>query len=56
MKKISSEQDTYNVSVCTKSEASMIFNAINADKWLWPIFSCKVYQNIPIGIKLQLDV
>ena len=34
----------------------MIFKAINADKWLWPIFSCKVGQNVPIRMKLDLDV
>ena len=26
----------------------MIFKAINADKWLWPIFGCKVGQSVPI--------
>ena len=34
----------------------MIFNAINADKWLWPIYGCKVGQSVPIGMKLELDV
>ena len=34
----------------------MIFKAMNADKWLWPIFGCKVGQNVPIGMKLELDV
>ena len=34
----------------------MIFKAMNADKWLWPIFGCKVGQSGPIGIKLELDV
>ena len=34
----------------------MIFKAMNADKWLWPIFGCKVGQSVPIGIKLELDV
>ena len=34
----------------------MIFKAINADKWLWPIFGCKVGQSAPIGMKLDLDV
>ena len=34
----------------------MIFKAINADKWLWPIFGCKVGQSVPIGMKLELDV
>ena len=34
----------------------MIFKAMNADKWLWPIFDCKVGQSVPIGMKLELDV
>ena len=34
----------------------MIFKAMNADKWLWPIFGCKVSQSVPIGMKLELDV
>ena len=29
---------------------------MNADKWLWPIFGCKVGQSILIGMKLELDV
>ena len=33
-----------------------IFEAINAEKWLWPIFGCKVGQSVQIGMKLQLDV
>ena len=34
----------------------MIFKGIYADKWLWPIFGCKVGQSVPIGMKLELDV
>ena len=34
----------------------LIFKAMNADKWLWPIFGCKVGQSVMIGIKLELDV
>ena len=34
----------------------MIFKAMNADELLWPIFGCKVGQNVPIGMKLELDV
>ena len=34
----------------------MIFEAMNAEKWLWPIFGCKVDQSVPIGMKLELDV
>ena len=34
----------------------MIFKAMNADKWLWPIFGCKVGQSVMIGMKLELDV
>ena len=29
---------------------------MNADKWLWPIFGCKVGQSVQIGMKLELDV
>ena len=57
MKKISRDQDTHNVSVYTYQiwGLYMIFKAMNADKWLWPIFGCKVGQNVPIGMKLELD-
>ena len=34
----------------------MIFKAINAYKWLWPISCCKVGQSVPIEMKLELDV
>ena len=34
----------------------MIFKAMNADKWLWLIFGCKVGQSVPIGMKLELDM
>ena len=34
----------------------MIFEAMNAEKLLWPIFGCKVGQSVPIGMKLELDV
>ena len=30
--------------------------AMYADKWLWPIFGCKVGQRVQIGMKLKLDV
>ena len=29
---------------------------MNAEKWIWPIFGCKVGQSVPIGMKLELDV
>ena len=29
---------------------------MNADKWLWPIFDCKVGQSVQIGMKLELDM
>ena len=29
---------------------------MNAEKWLWLIFGCKVGQSVPIGMKLELDV
>ena len=34
----------------------IIFKAMIADKWLWPIFDCKVGQIVQIGMKLELDV
>ena len=34
----------------------MIFEAMNAENWLWPIFGCKVRQSVMIGMKLELDV
>ena len=34
----------------------IIFKAMNANKWLWPIFGCKVGQSVQIGMKLKLDV
>ena len=34
----------------------IIFKAMNADKWLWPIFGCKIGQGVQIGMKLELDV
>ena len=27
-----------------------------ADKWIWPIFGCKVSQSVKIGMKLGLDM
>ena len=59
MTKINRGQDSHYLSVCTKSEASIyivIFKAMNADKWLWPIFGCKVGQSVKIGMKLKLDM
>ena len=34
----------------------IIFKAMNADKWLWPIFGCKVGQSVQIEMKLEPDV
>ena len=34
----------------------MIFKAMDEDKWLWPIFGCKVGQSVQIGMKLELDM
>ena len=34
----------------------MIFEAMNAEKWLWPIFGCRVGQSVPIEMKLEVDV
>ena len=56
MTKINRGQDTHYLSVCTKSEAYIISKAMNADKWLWLIFGCKVGQKGQIGMKLELDV
>ena len=44
---------TLTIEVCV---LYMIFKGMNADKWLWPIFGCKVGQSVPIGMKLELDV
>ena len=46
---------TLTISVCVW-DLYMIFKAMNADKWLWPILGCKVGQSVPIGMKLELDV
>ena len=54
--KIIRDQDTHNISLYQIWALYMIFKAMNADKWLWPIFGCKVGQIVPIGIKLELDV
>ena len=32
------------------------FKAMNADKWLWPIFGCKVGQSVQIRMNFELDV
>ena len=56
MTKVNRGQDTHYLSECIKSEASIIFKAMNADKWLWPIFGCKVGQSVQIGMKLELEV
>ena len=57
MTKVNRGQDTHYLSVCIKSEAFILFfKAMNADKWLWPIFGCKVGQSVQIGMKLKLDV
>ena len=42
--------------VCQIWGLYMIVKAMNADKWLWPIFGCKVGQSVPIRMKLELDV
>ena len=34
----------------------IIFKGMYADKWLWPIFGCKVGQSVQIGMKLELDM
>ena len=33
-----------------------MFEVMNAEKWLWLIFGCKVGQRVPIGMKLELDM
>ena len=37
-------------------ELYMIFEVMNAEKGLWPIFGCKVGQSVPIGMKLEHGV
>ena len=57
MTKIIRSEETHYISVCTKSEASIQFlMPWMQKKWLWPIFGCKVGQNVPIGMKLELDL
>ena len=34
----------------------IIFEAMGAEKWFWPIFGCKVGQSVPIGMKLELGM
>ena len=34
----------------------ILFKAMNAYKWLWPIFGCKVGESVQIGMKLELGV
>ena len=48
---------TLTIWVCVPNLRPLyIFEAMNADKWLWPIFGCKVGQTVRIGMKLKLDV
>ena len=56
MTKISRGQDTHCLSVYQIWGLFIFFNAMNADKWLWPIFICKVGQSVQIEMKLDLDV
>ena len=34
----------------------LIHEAINAEKWIWPTFRCKVGQSYSIATELNLDV
>ena len=36
----------------TKWGPYIILKAMNAAKWLWPIFGCKVSQNVPLELDL----
>ena len=56
MTKISKDQYIHKISVYQIWGLYVIFKAMNADKWLWPIFGCKVGQKVLIGMKLALDV
>ena len=48
---------TLTIWVCEKIWGRyIIFKAMYVDKWLWPIFGCKVDQSVQIGMKLELDV
>ena len=56
MTKVNRGQDTHYLSVYQIWGLYIIFKAMNADKWLWPILGCKVGQSVQIGMKLKLDV
>ena len=56
MTKVNRGQDTHYLSVYQIWGLYIIFKAMNADKWLWPIFGCKVGQSVQMGMKLELDV
>ena len=49
-------QDTHYLSVYQIWGLYIICKAMNADKWLWPIFGCKVGQSVQIEMNLKLDV
>ena len=34
----------------------IMFEAMNAERCIWPIFGCKVGQSVPTGMQLELDV
>ena len=56
MTKVKRGQDTHYLSVYQIWGLYIICKAMNADKWLWPIFGCKVGQSVQIGMKLEPDV
>ena len=65
MKKVTGNPFKWNMnSICCTTYSCVhqiwglyiIFKAMNADKWLWPIFVCKVGQRVQIGMQLELDV
>ena len=48
---------TLTIQVCVPNLRPLYnFKAMYANKWLWPIFGCKVGQSVQIGMKLELDV
>ena len=56
MTKISRGQNIHYLSVYQIWGLYITFQAMNADKWLWLIFGCKVGQSVDIRMKLELDV
>ena len=54
MTKINGGHDTHYISVYKNWWLRVTFEAMNAEKWLWPIFGSKVGQSIRMKLKLNL--